>query len=501
MNVFLMYKDRDFDVQAPLPWNAKELGQDLELQTLLGAMSCDDKLVLEVSRRALLISETDVQTIAYRQRILDDCLRNPQVIRELYDLTQEAIERRRKCSYGIFGRYPSAILSGSIELLQVFSELLRHLRGVADSSASTFTSEGFTSLFAMLKQELSDEYLALVAAQLSELRLRSGALVSARLGDGNKGIDHVLRRPKKRSGLLTRLREGPQPSFSFRIADRDEGGARALGEMRDRGINPVANALAQSADHIVSFFTMLRVELAFYIGCLNLHEKFSGKGLPVCIPHPVEADKRTHVFMGLYDACLALTLEGGVVGNDVQADGKDLFIITGANQGGKSTFLRSIGLAQLMMQCGMYVAAERFRANICHGVFTHCRREEDASMKSGKFDEELSRMSGIVDHISRSSLVLFNESFSATNEREGSQIARQIVAALLDRGIKVLFVTHMYELAHGFHDHGAAGAIFLRAERQSDGTRTFKLTEGEPLPTSFGRDLYERIFEVAQETR
>ena len=117
-----------------------------------------------------------------------------------------------------------------------------------------------------------------------------------------------------------------------------------------------------------------------------------------------------------------------VIGNDVTGDQKALVMITGANRGGKSTFLRSIGLAQLMMQCGMFVPAESFRANVCHGVFTHFKREEDSSMGSGKLDEELRRMSGIVDQISPYSMALFNESFASTNEREGSEIARQIVA-------------------------------------------------------------------------
>jgi hypothetical protein len=81
------------------------------------------------------------------------------------------------------------------------------------------------------------------------------------------------------------------------------------------------------------------------------------------------------------------------VDNDVQADGKDLVIITGANTGGKSTMLRSIGLAQVMMQCGMFVPATMFRAEICPRILTHYKREEDTTMKSGKFDEELARMS------------------------------------------------------------------------------------------------------------
>jgi DNA mismatch repair ATPase MutS len=197
----------------------------------------------------------------------------------------------------------------------------------------------------------------------------------------------------------------------------------------------------------------------------------------------------------LYDICLALTVKQKIVGNQVDADNKDLMIITGANQGGKSTTLRSLGLAQLMMQAGMFVPAESFCANLCEGLFTHYKRKEDATMKSGKLDEELGRMSEIIDRITPNSMVLFNESFAATNEREGSEIARQVVSALLEKRIKVVFVTHQYEFAHGFYDKGMGNAIFLRAERKIGGARTFKLIEGEPLQTSYGEDLYRKIFE------
>ena len=147
-----------------------------------------------------------------------------------------------------------------------------------------------------------------------------------------------------------------------------------------------------------------------------------------------------------------------------------------------------------MTQCGMFVGAESLRVNVCDGVFTHYKREEDETMESGKLDEELARMNEIANHISAGCMLLCNESFAATNEREGSQIAREVVTALLDEGVKVLFVTHMFDLADGFYRRGLDSALFLRAERGTDGARPFKLSEGEPLPTSYGEDSYRKIF-------
>ncbi len=495
MKAFLMYKDRDFEPKHTLPVNEQDLTHDLELNTLFNAMAQDDDFLFDVIKKTILSGSGDLETICYRQEILKDCLKNPAIIREMYHIPIELIENKRQRWLGIFSRYPSAALGEALDLMQMLVGLLRKLKKIADENADKFTSEGFTRFFAMIKKELDDEYFAIVENHLIQLKFPDGVLMSARLGKGNEGTDYVLRLPHRRKrNLVKDILAQRNPYYSFAISDRDEAGARALSELKDRGINLVADSLAQSAEHIDNFLDMLRLELAFYVGCINLYEQLNLMDSPVSFPTPAAADERRHSFHGLYDVCLALTMKQKIVGNDLNADDKNFLIITGANQGGKSTFLRSIGLAQMMMQAGMYVPAEDFTANMCCGVFTHYKRKEDATMKSGKLDEELKRMSGIVDIISPNSLMLFNESFAATNEREGSEIARQITSALLEKQIKVVFVTHMYEFAHAFYVKRKHDGVFLRAERKTGGKRTFRLIEGEPLQTSFGEDVYHTVF-------
>lgn len=79
-------------------------------------------------------------------------------------------------------------------------------------------------------------------------------------------------------------------------------------------------------------------------------------------------------------------------------------------------------------------------------------------------------------------MVPFDELFSASNEHEGSEVARQIVTALLDSGVAVAFVTHMFELARAFLDDGRT--CFLRAERGTDGTRSCSLATAKSLRAS-----------------
>jgi hypothetical protein len=494
VKVQLMYADRDFNPDAALPANEPDLAADLELGTLLDAMAGGDKFLFAIARRGLHSGLDDPAEITYRQRVLADCVAQPGVVRDLYDLAVEAVDADRHLFGFLLRDSPDTILTRSRQVIALYLTSLHRLADLGAKHAADFRSEGFTQFFAMLARELASEYFAELESRLAELALKRGTLMSARLGPGAKGTGYVLRRHPPVRGWRDRLPGRNRDAFSFTVPDRDEAGARALSELTSRAVNQTANSLAQSADHIKGFFQLLGAELGFYLGCLNLRDRLLARGLPVCYPAPAPLGTDRFDVRGLYDPSLALTLDGPVTGNDVSAEGKHLIMVTGANQGGKSTFLRSVGQAQLMLQAGMFAPAQELSGSACSGVFTHYKREEDATMERGKLDEELDRMSAITDLISPGGLLLCNESFASTNEREGSQLAREIIRALTESGIRIVFVTHLYDLAESIYARGDRRVLFLRAEREPDGNRTHRLFEAAPLPTSYGEDLYRQTF-------
>lgn len=493
MKALLTHPTEDLDTGRGLPDHAAALAQDLELETVLEAMAGGDRYVRDVAERVLLGAAPDIDTIVYRQEVLADCLGHPGLARELYTLASSAIEEERQLSFGRFGSEPDTILSRAVRVMDLFVDTLRRMRIAADKHAEAVGSRGLVRLAAMLSDELDEAYLQSIEGYLGELRFPQGLLLSAELGRGNTGVNHVLRRPPQRGRLAQLFERAPQGE-GFALADHDERGHKALSELRGRAINGVANALAQSCDHILGFLALLRAELAFYLGAVNLHRRLEEVGAPTCVPTPMGRERGAWRARDLYDPSLALTLGRAPVGNDVDAEGASLVMITGANQGGKSTLLRSVGLAQLMFQAGVFAPAAAFEASPVSGVYSHFPREEDASMQRGKLDEELARMSAIVDAVDTGALVLCNESFASTNEREGSEIARHVVTALREAGVRVAYVTHMYELARTFIDEQREEVRFLRAERGEAGERTYRLAESPPLPTSFGEDTYARVF-------
>jgi len=495
MKVHLAYRDRDLDLEAEPPRNADELTQDLGLDLVLAAMAGGDKYMRQVAQATLFASLHDPDAIRYRQAVVADTLAHPAVVRELYGLAVAALNKERQ--FWIYSaRMPESMLSRSISLLGHVLVQLRRMRDIAREQAGSFSSDGFRRLFRELSDELDDAYLQTVEAHLRRLRFGDGVLLSATLGAASEPTTYVLRRRTGRRGLRERIGLGEADSCTWELDPRDIAGSEALSSLRQRGIALAAGALGESTDHILDYLGQLRAELGLCLGALNLHDALATKGEPTCMPDPEAAGRPALSAQGLYDGALSLAAGNArTVGNDLAADGRSLIVVTGANRGGKSTFLRSLGIAQLLMQAGMFVPAESFRTDIREGVFTHFRREEDTALRSGKLDEELVRMSAVVDHVGPNSLVLLNESFASTNEREGSEIGRQIVTAMVESGIRVVYVTHMFELATRLRDEGPGGALFLRAERLPDGRRTFRVREGEPLPTSHGQDIYQRIFE------
>ncbi len=498
MKTFLMHPDRDFDARPPPRKEAIQFAPDLELNVLLNAAAGGDRYLYDIMAVACAHAWTnDIATVRYRQDILRDCLANPSTLRQFYAIAIEPFDRDRSWSFSLYNRDPSSQVGSGVRALQSCLDVLGRLRNTCSANAGKFVSRGFRQFFETLERDLDDEYLEAARADLNNLTFGSGLLLSAQVGDGGKAVGTMLRKPQPRDLSWMRRTFTPgAPSLTLQLHPRDEAGAQAFGELQNRGLILISDAVYQSAEHVLRFLKALRAELAFYLGCLNLKEQLDRIGEPTAFPEP-QHDRTYFRCDNLRDVCLALTIGGPVVGNDVMAGDKPLVMITGANRGGKSTFLRSVGLAQLMLQCGMFVTADVFNSSLRTGLFTHYKREEDRSMRSGKFDEELVRMSAIADHVRQHAMVLFNESFAATHEREGSEIARQITSALLDSNVAVFFVSHMFEFSRSFLDDDRV--LFLRADRAEDGARNFRLREAKPLPKSFGVDLYKRIFAIRED--
>lgn len=495
MKTFLLDKIGLFDFYKKLTPSQQELVKDCELDNILNVMAGNDKYIYNSSLKILTTPVYDKETIYYRQEILKDFIEHFEVLKELYDCTAYIVEKHEK-DFWLMSNNPMPkdfIILG--QLLKLYFSGLRSISNIVKKNKIQFKSEGIKNLFILFNKELNDEYLNEVEILLSEIDPKKGVLLSAKLGKYCQGIEYTLRKiystTSKREIRKERYWWFASPFFRIDFMEGDS--VIDLNARKDAAYNSTLVSIINAAENLRRFFQSFRNETAFYIGAFNLYQKIKNIGMPLCFPK-VSDKQFSRSFNEAYDLSLALQINARVIGNDMSNEDTKLYVITGANQGGKTTFLRSLVQCTLMMQAGIFVPAESYRSYMTKNVFTHFRKEEDINLDSGKLDEELVRMKNIISQLSSGSLVILNESFASTNEIEGSEILMQIVLALIESDVEVIAVTHLFEFADRVNKSIKNHTVFYRAERLEDGSRSFKLKEGLPIQTAYADDIYKMIF-------
>ena len=201
---------------------------------------------------------------------------------------------------------------------------------------------------------------------------------------------------------------------------------------------------------------------------------------------------------GFYNMKLAMTMEdvSDIVPNDLSFDQKrTVYILTGANRGGKTTITQAAGQLFVLAQGGLFVPAESFRYVPCDCIYTHFPADEDKTLDLGRLGEECVRFKDIFSKSTGRSIVLLNETFSTTSFEEGYYIARDSVKALLAKGVRTIYNTHMHKLGEDAdeltRESSSAGAASL-VMRTEEGKRSFKVALAQPEGSSYARDIAEK---------
>jgi len=249
----------------------------------------------------------------------------------------------------------------------------------------------------------------------------------------------------------------------------------------------------------------LHSDLAFYLAAVRLMERLRSCGLPVCRPDIAPMTERVCELHEAYNLNLALYQmqhtagHTRIVTNDVQmGDNGRIGILTGPNQGGKTTYTQMVGLCQILAQLGLWVPASHARLSPVDNIYTHYPVEEQLAKGTGRFGDEAQRLSQIFAHGTRHSLVLLNESLASTNPGESFYIAQDVVRILRRLGARAIFATHMHELAADVAALNASTAgdsrivslVASRTEAEGDGLRcSYKIAPGPPLGRSYAREI------------
>jgi DNA mismatch repair protein MutS len=191
-------------------------------------------------------------------------------------------------------------------------------------------------------------------------------------------------------------------------------------------------------------------EVQFYLAYLEQIGPMQDRGLSFCLPELI-ADGHEVYAREAFDLSLAVRLgDAGtpVVTNDFTLTGAErILVVTGPNQGGKTTFARMFGQLHYLASLGLPVPASKARLLLPDRVFTHFEREESIATLRGKFEDELVRIREILEHATARSVLVMNESFGSTTLRDALVVGGEIVGNIIELGALCVFVTFVDELA------------------------------------------------------
>jgi DNA mismatch repair protein MutS len=460
------------------PWLRASLA-DLNLEPVIAALV---KRGGGDVRSQFRIPLRDVADTAYRQdvfRDLTDAVLRERIeafvktLRGLRDRGRHArtIRNRRRAQ-----RLALASAATYVAAVLALTEALTHahlvseaLRGIAAYLDRYVRSEAFRTLQTDVTR--LEHELEAVTYGLELLEDRVHVWPAGPRDDYGAAVERTLR-AFRRDASQTARGATPQPS------DMNAVEAEILDRVAHMHPEPFAalESFAQQHDGYVDRgVARFEREVAFYLSYLAYADRFEAAGLPFCLPDLSATDKRIDVRDG-YDLALADTLldaEEHVVVNDVRLDSTErIMVITGANQGGKSTYARMVGQLHYLAALGCPVPARRARLFSFRELLTHFDRPEDPSTLQGKLHDELTRLHALLGRASSGSVVILNEAFSSTSSDDALALGRATLERLLDLDALAVYVTFVDELS-SFDTRVASIATAVHPEDPS--RRTFEL--------------------------
>lgn len=237
-----------------------------------------------------------------------------------------------------------------------------------------------------------------------------------------------------------------------------------------------------------------RRQMSFFHTYLRLMRDVESKQLHFCIP--TLCDSVRIAGDDIFDLSLAVSkLHGDDLNVTVNSISlpieKNGAILTGANQGGKTTFLRSVGLSCLLAMCGCPVPATCFSIAPLSKIITFFSASEDECGRISKFEAEAKAYFTRSKCFSESVLVLFNEYFVGTNRQQGAEILKQCIVDIINRGASFICVTHMQELYNMLGDKTNESVKYLKSEikLKYENCRTYRIIEQRPDGCAYSRDI------------
>lgn len=400
-----------------------------------------------------------VAAITYRQEVFQDLEGTP-LFGCLGSFAQRMRSVRKHLAQAHELRYPYQKQRWFLDSAAIYGDAVTCL--VDDLARADVTSAGFLGLSEYLTAYVKSQSFVSLTADMKQLYHDlgdvtycihvKGARVSVSTYEGQPDYSEEVQ------ATFEKFEHGPAKDY------REESKGKVWPDMNHveaRILDLVAQLFPEPFASLTRFWethqsfldlTLARFdrEVEFYLAYLDYLQPLRSAGLPFCYPE-VSATSKEISATATFDLPLAHKLRHQgvpVVLNDFSLGGRErVIVVTGPNQGGKTTFARAFGQLHYLASLGCPVPGRDASLFLCDRLFTHFEREENVKTLSGKLQEDLIRVHRILEQATSNSIILLNEIFTSTTLHDALLLGERVLRQIIGLDLLCLCVTFVDEWA------------------------------------------------------
>ncbi|MBE6641653.1 MAG: hypothetical protein E7619_08700 [Ruminococcaceae bacterium] len=466
---------------------------------------------------------TDAEVMKYRLEGFYDLLDNPELkdaLMSVIPILNDIVELRQ-LDADMSGTTESYLYS--ITEIELYISCVEKLNEGLTPIREKLTSRSFKAMAERIKTLCESDYYKELNRKLTELtdRVREiksitvGVNLDSQLRPSSAGVLSINSEQFKSGELLEKILRMSFKNDEYTCIaalvpfgrGQSENTKTALSYAFYSAINDVFKASVKSWKMIVQsyvldntdFLIKIMPEIEFMVKGSEMLRKLRERGYPLSVPNVDVSGDVTFRAKGLYNPSVAEQIAESIVKNDLVFDEEArIYVLTGPNRGGKSVITCAAGIAQAMMHLGMPVPADEFTASPADGIYIHFPIGAEDTIDKGRLGEECVRLASVFDKVSRSSLVLLDESFSSTGAYEASYIAAEVILGFCKVGSRVIFATHLHELAARIPEINERSKeiggypVDSLVARIENGKRSFRIDREKPDGKSYAGDIADK---------
>jgi len=242
------------------------------------------------------------------------------------------------------------------------------------------------------------------------------------------------------------------------------------------------------------FMVDLASEISFLIAGYEMLTAFKNQRASICKP-AISQTNHTYINNLYHPTLLETASYDDVICNTVSFDKNGMFyVLTGANSGGKSVFLHSVGIAQILFQLGMYIPANNAMLLPVDYICVHFPSETAIQGAAGRLEHECMEFNEMMKIITAKSLILVDEAFSSTSAYDGAALSEELIKRFAAVGCRGVFSTHIHDLPIERINENAKAIIKVDTlvAVSVDGKRLYTIARQKPDGKSHARDIAKK---------